>query len=106
MDKCIAIIKNGPRKGQKCGANKKVIDIIDGKEIPHCNRHKLKTNTDNVDELSKKLKEDLKIVEKNKHSIQDNGNSNDINIEETIDSQNILDKIDKQLDDLFGKYGL
>lgn len=97
MDKCIAIIKTGSRKGENCGASKKIVDIVDGKEISHCNRHKIKENKgkinkDSVDILSKKLNKSLKIEENN----------------ETVnfDSQNILDKIDKQLDELFNEYGL
>lgn len=54
MDKCVAILKYGCRKGEHCGANKKVIDIIDGNEVPHCNRHKIKIkkNDNVVDVLS------------------------------------------------------
>lgn len=93
MDKCIAIIKTGPRKGQNCGAIKKVIDIVDGKQIPHCNRHKIKEINNNiVDELSEKLNKCLNIEE---------------NIEfNNYDGQKFLNKIDKQLDNLFNEYGL
>lgn len=100
MDKCIAPIKTGPKKGNICGANKKVIDIINGKEIPHCNRHRIKTkqkeqNINVVDELSYNLNESLKIEENKK-------------IENIIDPNetNILNELDKQLDNLFNEYGL
>lgn len=118
MDKCIAVIKSGPRKGEICGATKKIVDIIDGKEIPHCNRHKIKENkeklnTDSIDILSKKKNKSLKIEEREK-SKEDNERieiDNNILKEENseydnFDSQNILGKIDKQLDELFNEYGL
>lgn len=102
MDKCIALIKTGPRKGEICDATKKIIDVIDGKEIPHCNRHKLKENkkmlnTDSIDILSKKINKSLKIEEREKS--KDNEYDN-------FEGQNILGKIDKQLDKLFNEYGL
>lgn len=117
MDKCIAIIKTGPRKGEKCGASKKVIDNIDGKDIPHCNRHrnKIKENKD-VNILSEKLNNNLKIeetekIDENNEIIRD-GDREDDNISEKdneyveLDGQDILDKLDKQLDELFNDYGL
>lgn len=103
MDKCIAIIKTGPRKGKLCGAIKKVIDVVDGTETPHCNRHKIKEINNNiVNILSLELSKNLNIKEKvNVNSIQ----KEDIKIND-YDDQNILKKIDKQLDDLFNEYGL
>lgn len=111
MDKCNALIKTGPRKGNICGAGKKVIDVVNGKEVPHCNRHKIKNKQkDNVvDVLSTKFKETLKIEESEKLH---NDSKNDIFEEEEIDEsinsdgQNILNKLDKQLDKLFNEYGL
>jgi hypothetical protein len=95
MDKCIAIIKTGPRKGKLCGAIKKVIDVVDGIETPHCNRHKIKQINNNiVNVLSSELSKNLNIEEKEDIKIND------------YDDQNILKKIDKQLDDLFNEYGL
>lgn len=95
MDKCIAIIKTGPRKGKLCGAIKKVIDVVDGTETPHCNRHKIKEINNNiVNVLSSELSKNLNIEEKEDIKIND------------YDDQNILKKIDKQLDDLFNEYGL
>lgn len=95
MDKCIAIIKTGPRKGKLCGAIKKVIDVVDGTETPHCNRHKIKQINNNiVNVLSSELSKNLNIEEKEDIKIND------------YDDQNILKKIDKQLDDLFNEYGL
>lgn len=106
MDKCIAIIKTGPRKGQNCGAIKKVIDIVDGKDIPHCNRHKIKEINNNiVNELSEKLNESLNIEEKEKVNIIQEKQEENIEFD-NYDSQNILNKIDKQLDNLFNEYGL
>lgn len=95
MDKCIAIIKTGPRKGKLCGAIKKVIDVVDETETPHCNRHKIKEINNNiVNVLSSELSKNLNIEEK--EDIKNND----------YDDQNILKKIDKQLDDLFNEYGL
>lgn len=103
MDKCNALIKTGPRKGNTCGARKKVIDVVDGKEVPRCDRHRIKNKQkDVVGTLSTKLKETLKIEESGK---LDNDIKND-NFEEEIDEQNILNKLDKQLDRLFNEYGL
>lgn len=100
MEKCIATIKTGPRKGGKCGANKKVIDIIDGKETPLCNRHKIKENKD-VNTLSEKLNNNLKIEDKGDNNILENDNKHD-----KLDGQDILNKLDEQLDELFNDYGL
>lgn len=99
MNKCIAIIKTGKRKGDICGATKKIIDIVDGKEIPHCNRHKIKENnekinTDNV--LSEMVNKSL-VIEDNNYIEKEENND---------DAKNILYKLDKQLDDLFNEYGL
>lgn len=95
MDKCIAIIKTGPRKGKLCGAIKKVIDVVDETETPHCNRHKIKEINNNiVNVLSSELSKNLNIEEK--EDIKNND----------YDDKNILKKIDKQLDDLFNEYGL
>lgn len=84
MNKCIAILKSGKRKGKLCNANKKVIDIIDKKEVPHCNRHRIKNNkkNNNVDILTSNLSESLKI------------------------NDNKLEELDNQLDHLFNEYGL
>lgn len=117
MDKCIALIKTGPRKGEICGATKKIIDVIDGKEIPHCNRHKLKENkkilnTDSIDILSKKINKSLKIEEREKSKdnerieIKNNILKEKNNEYDNFEGQNILGKIDKQLDKLFNEYGL
>jgi len=110
MDKCIATIKSGPRKDEQCGASKKVIDIIDGKELPHCNRHKIKENND-VNTLSEKLNNNLKIEEKveNNEIIEDKEDNNILekdNDHVNFDEQDILNKLDKQLDELFNNYGL
>lgn len=99
MDKCNALIKTGPRKGNTCGSRKKVIDVVDGKEVPRCDRHRIKNKQkDVVDTLSTKLKETLKIEE--------SGKLDNDNFEEEIDEQNILNKLDKQLDRLFNEYEL
>lgn len=84
MDKCIAILKSGPRKGKPCNANKKAIDIIDRKDIPHCNRHRIKSKQkyDGIDILTTNLGKSLKIHD------------------------NILEKLDNQLDELFNEYKL
>lgn len=108
MEKCIAIIKTGPRKGKKCNAVKKVIDIVDNKEIPHCNRHRIKENED-VNILSKKLNNNLKIEEKNIdkiNKIMKNKDNNDNKEIDKDDGKNILNDLDKQLDKLFSEYGL
>jgi hypothetical protein len=105
MDKCVAILKSGSRKGEHCDSSKKVIDIINGKEVPHCNRHKIKSKQkyNVVDVLTTNLNKTLKITENNKNSKFEKEE-----IDEFIDSreQNILNKLDKQLDDLFNEYGL
>lgn len=103
MDKCIELIKTGPRKGKECGARKKVIDIVDGKERPHCNRHKIKILNNNVlNELSENLDKKLNIEKKNEIDfIQEENNEND-----DFSNQNILKNIDKQLEKLFNEYGL
>ncbi len=110
MDKCVAILKSGYRKGEHCGANKKVIDIIDGNEVPHCNRHKIKIkkNDNVVDVLATNLNKTLKIIENKKLNNNKSDNFEKDEIVEFIDSgeQNILNKIDKQLDELFNEYGL
>ena len=113
MDKCIATIKSGPRKGEQCGASKKVIDIIGGKETPHCNRHKIKETFD-VNTLSEKFSNNLKIEEKekldeNNEIIEDKEDNNILekdNEHVKLDGQDILNKLDKQLDELFNDYGL
>lgn len=114
MEKCIAIIKSGPRKGKKCDAVKKVIDVVDNKEIPHCNRHRIKENED-VNILSKKLNNNLNIEEKKldksnkKMKIEDNILKEDDDENKEIDKddgKNILNDLDKQLDKLFSEYGL
>lgn len=115
MDICNELIKTGPRKGNICGAAKKVIDIIDGKEIPHCNRHRIKNKQkdDAIDILSNKLDTTLKIEDdreklnnKNNIEVDNNIHKKDINEVINYDEQNILNKLDKQLDELFNKYGL
>lgn len=100
MDKCIAIIKTGPRKSKLCGAIKKVIDVVDETETPHCNRHKIKKINNNIvnvlsSELSKNLNIEEKVDVNQKEDIKINGYD-----------ENILKQIDKQLDDLFNEYGL
>lgn len=110
MDKCVAILKSGSRKGEHCDASKKVIDIIDEKEVPHCNRHKIKSkqNDNVVDVLTTNLNKTLKITENKKLDNNKNSKFEKDEIVEIIDSseQNILNKLDKQLDDLFNEYGL
>lgn len=111
MDKCIEILKSGSRKGQKCGASKKVIDFVNGKEVPHCNRHRIKSKQkdDVVDILTNNLNKSLKI---SKNKKIDNSNKNNKvekdEIIEFVDSgeQNILNELDKQLDNIFNEYGL
>lgn len=103
MDKCVATIKTGPRKGAKCGARKKLIDIVNGEEKPHCNRHKIKKINNNiVNELSENLDKKLYIEKKENFDFiqEENIEDNDFN------NQNTLKKIDKQLDKLFKEYGL
>lgn len=100
MEKCIATIKTGPRKGKKCGAVKKVIYIVNGKEIPHCNRHRMKENED-VNILSENLNNNLKIEE----NILEKEDGEDSETDK-FDGQHILDDLDKQLDKLFSNYGL
>lgn len=109
MDKCIELIKTGLRKGNICGATKKVIDIIDGMKVPHCNRHRIKNKQDNaINLLSNKLDKTLKIEDEEKLNNKSNNDIHKKDINEIIDynEQDILDKLDKQLDDLFNKYGL
>lgn len=111
MDKCIEILKSGSRKDQKCGASKKVIDFVNGKEVPHCNRHRIKSKQkdDVVDILTNNLNKSLKI---SKNKKIDNSNKNNKvekdEIIEFVDSgeQNILNELDKQLDNIFNEYGL
>lgn len=101
MDKCITIIKTGPRKGDICGSSGKVIDIVDRKEVSHCNRHRLKSKQkdNDVDLLTTNLNKSLKLSE-NKNVKEE--------IVEFIDSgeEKIINKLDKKLDDLFKEYGL
>lgn len=67
MDKCIKLTKTNPRKGKRCGARKKVIDIVNGKERPHCNRHKIKILNNNVlNELSENLDKKFNIEKNDK----------------------------------------